>query len=85
VLVQNGFAYPGALGDFVHASGVVAAVDKNVAGGDEQLAPTLVTRQSVAAPRRSGGFRPTPSGGIGEIAHPFLNLLVLAPVQPVRG
>src|SRR5205807_4881717 len=44
VLVENGFAYPGALGDLVHTGGVVATVDENVAGGDEQLTPTLVTR-----------------------------------------
>ncbi len=80
MLVENGFAYPGALGDFVHTGGVVAAVDENVAGGDEQLAPTLVTRQSVAAPTRSRGLHPAPSCGVGEIAHPFLNLLVIAPV-----
>jgi hypothetical protein len=85
VLVENGFAYPGAFGDLIHTGGVVATVDENVAGGDEQLTPTLVTRQSVAAPSRSGGFRPTPSGGVGELAHPFLNLLVIAPVWPVRG
>ena len=47
MLVENGFAYPGALGDFVHTGGVVAAVDENVAGRDEQLAPTLVTREET--------------------------------------
>jgi hypothetical protein len=57
---------------------VIAAVDEDVTGRDEQLPPTLVTRQSVAAPTRSRGLHPTPSGGIGKVAHPFLNLLVLA-------
>jgi hypothetical protein len=63
---------------------VVAAVDKNVAGRNEQLAPTLVTRESVAAPGTGGGLHPTPSGGVGEIAHSFLNLLVVAPMLRVR-
>jgi hypothetical protein len=35
VLVQNGFAHPGAIGDLVHASGVIAAVDENLAGSDK--------------------------------------------------
>ena len=35
MLVENRFADPGALGDLVHAGGVVAAVDEDVAGRDE--------------------------------------------------
>src|ERR1700733_3198470 len=80
MLVENGFADAGAFGDLVHSGGMVTAVDEDVAGSHEQLAPTLVTRQSVAAPSRGGGLHPTPSGGVGKIAHPFLNLLVAAPV-----
>ena len=50
VLVQNGFADSRAVGDLVHAGRVVAAVDEDVAGDDEQLAATLVAGQPVAAP-----------------------------------
>ena len=35
VLIQNGFADAGAVGDLVHARGVVAAVDEDLAGSDE--------------------------------------------------
>src|ERR1700734_2164127 len=84
MLVQNGFADPGAFGDLVHPGGVEAAVDKNIAGSDEQLAPTLVTRQPVAAPGSGAGLHPAPAGGIGEFAHPFLNLLVIARVLRAR-
>ena len=35
VLVENGFAYTGPVGDLVHAGGVVAAVDEDLAGSDE--------------------------------------------------
>ena len=79
MLVENGFADTGTFGDLVHAGGVESAVDKNFAGGDEQLAATLITRQSVAAPSGGAGLDPTPSG-VGKIAHRFLNLIVVAPV-----
>ena len=35
MLVENGFAYARAVGDLVHACGVVAAVDENLAGSSE--------------------------------------------------
>ena len=35
VLVENGFAYTGAVGDLVHSCGVIAAVDENLAGSGE--------------------------------------------------
>jgi hypothetical protein len=35
VLVENGFAHTRAVGDLVHARGVVAAVDENLAGSSE--------------------------------------------------
>ena len=35
VLVQNGFADAGSIGDLVHACGVIAAIDENLAGSDE--------------------------------------------------
>ncbi len=37
MLVQDGLAHAGALGDLVHAGGVVAAADEDLAGGREQL------------------------------------------------
>jgi hypothetical protein len=85
VLVENGFADAGAFCDFVHARGVIAPVDKDIAGRDEQLATTLVTRQSVAAPGSGAGLRPTPSAGVGKVAHQVLIVNVLTPVQAIRG
>ncbi len=38
VLVENGFAYARTVGDLVHAGGVVAAVDENLAGSDRATA-----------------------------------------------
>jgi hypothetical protein len=59
---------------------VVSAVDKNLAGCDEQLATPLVTRQPIATPSGRAGLDPAPFGGVGEIAHSVLNLVVVAPV-----
>ncbi len=42
MLVQNGFADAGAIGDLVHACGVVTAVDEHLAGSDQQLSAPLV-------------------------------------------
>ena len=63
MLVQNGFTDPRAIGDLVHPGRVVAVVDEDVAGDDEQLAPTLVAGQSVAAPVRGprSALSPLPS------------------------
>jgi hypothetical protein len=82
MLVQNGFADPRAIGDFVHPGRVVAVVDEDVAGDDEQLAPTLVAGPPVAAAIRGSGAlrRPTAVGRcagptfgcLGEIAHRVL-------------
>jgi hypothetical protein len=77
VLVKNGFANPGAFGDLVHAGGVVAMVDEDVAGHDEQLATALVAGQPIAPPvrvRHAVG-RPTtgtPGRCLGDIAHRVL-------------
>ena len=35
VLIENGFAHPGPIGDLVHTRGVIAAIDENLAGSDE--------------------------------------------------
>ena len=54
VLVQNGFADARPVGDLVHARRVVAAVDEDLAGGDEQLPASFVAGQSVATPVARG-------------------------------
>src|SRR6201988_156075 len=88
VLVENRFADSGPFGDLVHAGRVVAAVHENVVGCDEQLAATLVAGQPVPAARRGPPARlrrplatpqldRTPFGGVREIAHQVLNLIVV--------
>ena len=57
VLVQNRFADSSAIGDLVHARGVIAAVDEYLTGGDEQLAATLVAGQPVATPTTAWATR----------------------------
>jgi hypothetical protein len=79
VLVENGFADSGSIGDLVHARCVVATVYEYLAGRDEQLAATFVAREPVATPvsaRGSAGRAVTvgrlcasPLGSAGEIAH----------------
>src|SRR5215469_9474534 len=85
MLVENWFADPGSVGYLVHTGRAVATIDEDLTSYDQQLAATLVTRQSVAAP--GGGahgaarliagtpLAPTPFGGVGEIAHQVLNLI----------
>ena len=48
VLVQDGFADPGALGDLVHRGRVVAVLDEGGLGGLEQLRPARRLRQPLA-------------------------------------
>ena len=79
VLVENGFTDACPVGDLVHARRVVAAVDEDLAGGDEQLPASFVAGQSVATPVARGRaarravtgrrLRASPLGGVGEIAH----------------
>lgn len=75
VLIENRFTHTGTVGDLVHACGVVAAVDEDLARGDQQLTPPLIAGQTVTASVTT--CRPlfaSPLGGVGEIAHQVLNL-----------
>ncbi len=76
MLVKNGFADAGPVSDLVHAGCVVAAIDEDLAGSDQQLSAALVTGQPVAAAGRGRGKAatvgrlPSPSlRRLGEIAH----------------
>jgi hypothetical protein len=81
-LIQNRFADSGPVRDLVHAGGVVAAIDEDIAGDAEQLTATLVSGQPVATPARSrnavpgptafGRFDGTPRPGFGEFTHRVL-------------